>query len=170
MTMLGTDLLIGGTTSADDLALALGQELDVEHRHIFQAAQFTWEEGPPLDSGSAAYVSALGTTNTILMRELDAQGDIGFIVELELLTSLSTRSLQRLADRHGLVVGLSRDIVCPNTVGTAAAEGYVLFRAGLPPVVAVVLEDYATGTTMTWGILDTPVPPLPDFLFLNPSG
>ncbi len=169
MTILGTDLLIGGTASADDLAEALGRELDVERRHIFQAKLFTWEQGPPPDPASASYFSALRKMNTVLIRELEGRGDLAFIVDIEFLTPVPTRSLQRLADGHGLVVGLSRDTAYPAEIGTAAAEGYVLFRAGREPVCAAVREGRVEGAPMTWGILDTPIPPLPDLICPGPT-
>ncbi len=163
--MLGTDLLVGGTQNADVLAAALCTELDVQQTHIYQAKFFSWEQSPSPHDTSGSYFSDLGRCNTILIRELSGTGDIGFIVELEFLSPIAMRCFQKLADEHGLVVGLSRDTVFPEESGTISAEGYVLFRPGAAPRPAVVLEDQGQMPLMTWGVSDKPLPALPDILF-----
>ncbi|MDF1670338.1 MAG: hypothetical protein P1U83_12040 [Roseovarius sp.] len=162
--MLGTDLLIGGTQDADDLAAALCAELEVDPADIYQAKLFAWEQSPSLHSTSGSYFSALGQRNTILIRELSGQGEIGFIVEIEFLTPVSLTSLQRLADVRGLVVGLSRDTAFPEEAGTLSGEGYVLFRPETAPRPAIVLEDQDHPQRISWGILNETLPPLPEIL------
>ena len=164
MMMLGSDLLIGGARDAEDLAVALCAELEVDPADIYQAKLFKWEQSPSPNSPSGSYFSALGQRNTVLIRELTAQGEIGFIVEIEFLTPLPLAQLQRLSDAHGLVVGLSRDTAFPEEAGTLSAEGYVLFRPETAPSPAVVLEDQDHAQRISWGILNEVLPPLPEIL------
>ena len=164
MTMLGTDLLVGGTQDADGLAAALCAELAVDPADIYQAKLFAWEQSPSPPGMSGSYLSALGQRNTVLIRELTGQGEIGFIVEIEFLTPVPLAHLQRLSDAHGLVVGLSRDTAFPEEAGTISAEGYVLFRPETAPEPAVVLEDQDHALRMSWGILNEALPPLPTVL------
>lgn len=166
MRVLGTDLLVGGIANADTLAAAICQELEVEKAHVYQAHLFEWEQSPSQQGTCGAYFSALGNRNTVLIRDLAAQGDIRFIVEIEFLTPVPLASLQTLCDEHGLTLGLSRDTAYPDETGTIAAQGYVLFRPGLAPTPCIVLENQHDAQVLTWGILDQPLPRLP--LSLSP--
>lgn len=164
MTMLGTDLLIGGVQTADDLAAALCKELDIQKAQVYQAKLFEWEQLPSPHGAAGCYFSDIGRCNTILIRELTGAGPIRFIVEVEFLTPIPLTSLQRLSDEHGLCVGLSRDTAFPQDIGTSSAEHYILFRPETAPRLSIVLENAEDAHRMSWGVLNQPLPTLPDVL------
>lgn len=169
MKCLGSDLLVGCVESGDALAAALSAELGVEAANVYQVKQFTWEQSPAPHDASGAYISALGKKDTVLIRELTGQGEIGFIVEIEFLKPIPLAALQRLSDVHGLFVGLSRDTAFPQESGTLTAEQFVLFRPEAAPHFATVLESQLNAQQIIWGVLNQPLPELPEELLPRES-
>lgn len=169
MKLLGTDLLVSGSLSARQLVKAFCGALEIRPQDIYQAKLFDWEAPSSPRSAPESYFATIGKRNTMLIHELPEREAARFVVDMEFITPLQTRNLQELCDRFDLEIGLSRDTVFRDEIGTISGEGYVLLRRAENPVFAYLSEGEDGEKPACWEILKNRPPALPGYLYPEES-